>query len=58
MCSWIGKKTAKMPIIIKVINGLNIVINKVPIPFFTEIEKTILNFKPMLKILQAKLHNT
>ena len=53
MCSWIGKITAKMPIITKVINRLNI--NNVPIPFFTEIEKTILNFKAMLKILQARL---
>ena len=43
-----------MPITTKVINGLNIIIN-IPIPFFTEIEKTILNFKAMLKILQARL---
>jgi len=55
MCSWIGKITAKMPIITKVINRLNIIINNIPIPFFTEIEKTILNFKAMLKILQARL---
>ena len=55
MCSWIGKITAKMPIITKVINRLNRNINNVPIPFFTEIEKTILNFKAMLKILQARL---
>ena len=44
-----------MPIITKVINRLNRNINNVPIPFFTEIEKTILNFKAMLKILQARL---
>ena len=44
-----------MPITTKVINGLNIIINNIPIPFFTEIEKRILNFKAMLKILQARL---
>ena len=54
MCSWNGKITAKMLIVTKVINRLNIIINNVPIPFFTEIEKTILNFKAMLKILQAR----